>query len=64
MPLGIAVIGLGPGRIVLDGDSSSPRKGAQQHPTFAVYGGRQYKPQLMSIVAKRLAGSGCHLIRS
>jgi len=43
MPLGTEV-GLVPGRIVLDGDTAPPRKGAQQLPTF--------RP--MSIVAKRL----------
>ena len=47
MPLDTEVsfhIGLGPGDIVLDGDPTPPRKGAQQPPpTF----------RLMSIVAKR-----------
>jgi len=37
MPLGTAV-GLRTADIVLDGDPASPRKGAQQPPTFAVYG--------------------------
>jgi len=53
MPLGMQV-GLSPSHIVLDGDPSPP-KGAQQPspPTF--------RP--MSIVAKRLDGSGYHLVR-
>ena len=42
MPLGMKV-DLGPGHIVLDGDSAPPRNGAKQHPTFWP----------MSIVAKR-----------
>jgi len=42
MPLGTEVgLGLGPGNIVLDGDSASPRKWVQRAPTFAVYGRRQ-----------------------
>ena len=46
-------VGLGTSDIVLDGDPPTPRKGAQQPPTF--------RP--MSIVAKRLDGSGYHLVR-
>jgi len=49
MKLGMQV-GLGPGHIVLDGDSAPPQKGA--HPNF--------RPN--SIVAKRLDGSRCHLV--
>jgi len=37
MPLGTEV-GLGPGDIVLDGDSAPPRKGAQQLPPPALFG--------------------------
>ena len=44
MPLGTEV-GLVPGRIVLDGDTAPPRKGAQHPPPT-------FRP--MSIVAKRL----------
>ena len=33
-------VSLGPGHIVLDGDPASPRKGAQQPPTFEIYGRR------------------------
>jgi len=58
MPLGRDV-GLGPDDIVLDGDpaspsikSSSPKK-EHSSPTFMP----------MSIVAKRLDGSRCHLVR-
>ena len=51
MPLGMEV-GLGPGHIVLDEDLASPPKGA--HPSF--------RP--MSVVAKRLDGSRCHLAGS
>jgi len=40
----------------------SPRKG-HSSPTFAVYGRlHPYKRRPMSIVAKRLGGSGCHLV--
>jgi len=52
MPLGMEA-GRGPGDIVLDGEwPSSPPKGTQP-PNF--------RP--MSIVAKRLDGSRCHLVR-
>jgi len=54
MALGMEV-GLGPGHIVLDGDthSSPSQKGAEPPPQFWPY----------SIVAKRLYGSRCHLVR-
>jgi len=61
MPLGREV-GIGSGHIVLDGDPAAPRKGAQKSPTFAIYG-RPYKSQPMCIVAKRLDGLRCHLVR-
>jgi len=51
MPLGMEV-GLGPGHIVLNGDPASLEKGGTA-PNF--------RP--MSIVAKRLDGSRCHLVR-
>jgi len=51
MPLGTEV-GLCQGHIVLDGDAAPPRK-AHSIPTF--------RP--MSIVAKRLDGSRCHLVQ-
>jgi len=52
MPLGREV-GLGPGDIVLDGNPAPrPKRGTQQPPTF--------RP--MSIVAKGLDGSRCHLV--
>jgi len=53
MPLGREV-DFGPGDIVLDGDSAllPPKKGTAP-PTF--------RP--MSVVAKRLDGSRCHLVR-
>jgi len=60
MTLGMAV-GLGPGHIVLDEDRGpgSPWKGVQQPDRiFAIYG-----PRAMSIVAKGLGGSECHLVR-
>jgi len=44
-------VGLGAGDLVLDGDPF-PTKGAQQPPTF----------QPMSIVAKWLDESSCHLV--
>ena len=50
MPLGIEV-GLGPGHIVIDGDPACPKRGTT--PTF----------WSMSVVAKLLDGSRCHLIR-
>ena len=52
MPLGTEV-GLGAGHNVLNGDPAPP-KGAQQPPPI-------FRP--MSIVAKRLEGSRCHLLR-
>jgi len=52
MPLGMEV-GFGPGHIVLDGDPAPPKRGGGTTPNF--------RP--MSIVAKRLNGSRCHLIR-
>ena len=53
MPLSIEV-GLGPGHIVLDGDLAPlPKKGAETpSPKFWP----------MSVVAKRLDGSRCHLV--
>ena len=52
MALGVKV-GLGPGHIVLAGDPAPlPKKGAET-PNFPP----------MSIVAKRLDGSRCHLVR-
>jgi len=51
MPLGTKV-GLGPGHSVLDGDAAAPKKGHSPHTFWTV-----------SIVAKRLDGSGCHLVR-
>ena len=54
MSLGMEV-GLSPGHIVLDGDLAlPPQKEGTAAPTF----------QPMSIVAKRLDGSRCHLVRS
>ena len=53
MALGIEV-GLGSGHIVLDGDPAPiPKKGAGPSPNFWA----------MFIVAKRLDGSRCHLVR-
>jgi len=51
MPLGTEV-GLGQGCIVLDGDPAPPKRGTAA-PHFLP----------MSIVAKRLDGSRCHLVR-
>jgi len=53
MPFGMKV-GLGTGDIVLDGYPALPRKATQQPPPT-------FRP--MSTVAKRLYGSGCHLVR-
>ena len=50
MPLGMEV-GLGPVDFVLDGDPAPPKKGTAPN----------YLP--MSVVAKRLDGSRCHLVR-
>jgi len=50
MPLGME-LGIGPGDIVLDGDPAPPQKGGTA-PNF----------RTMSIVAKRLDGSTCHLV--
>jgi len=52
MPL-VVEVGLGPGKFVCDGTQLSPEKGAHQHPNF--------RP--MSVVAKWLDGSRCHLVR-
>jgi len=47
-------VDLGPSHIVLDGDQAPlPWKGGTAVPTF----------RLMSIVAKRLHGSRCHLVQ-
>ena len=53
MPFGTEV-GFGPGHIVLDGDPSPPERGTAAPPPY-------FRP--MFIVAKRLDGLGCHLIR-
>jgi len=52
VPLGME-IGLGPGDFVLDGDPASPFQKGAEPPNF--------RP--MFIVAKRLDGSRCHLVR-
>jgi len=50
MPFGMEA-GLGPGDIVLDGDPTPPKRGHCPH--FST----------MSVVAKRLDGLRCHLVR-
>ena len=50
MALG-AEVGLSPGHIVLDGDAAPPRKGGTA---------LNFRP--MTVVAKRLNGSRCHLV--
>jgi len=52
MPLGIKKVGLEPGNIVLDMDQPPPQKGAQPV---------TFRP--MYVVAKRLDGSRCRLVR-
>jgi len=52
MPLGTEV-GLGPGYVVLDGTQLAPKRGKAARLHFWP----------MSIVAKRLDGSGYHLVR-
>ena len=52
MKLGVQV-GLIPGHIVLDGNRAPPKEKEAQLPNFSP----------MSIVAKRLNGSRCHLVR-
>jgi len=47
MKLGLQV-GLGPGHIVFDGDPAPPLKGAQQPPTFKIYGHRQRPSSIKS----------------
>jgi len=49
MPLGTKV-GLGPGNVVLDADPALPARGTAPN----------FRP--MSVVAKRLDGSRCHLV--
>ena len=63
------MVGLGPGNSVLDVDPTTPKERAQQPPpTFEIYGRRLYldlywcNPRPMSIVAKLLDGSRCHLV--
>jgi len=51
MPLGTEA-GLGPGHIMLDGDSARSVLKRGSSPNF----------RLMSVVAKRLDGSRCHLV--
>jgi len=53
MPLGMELV-LGPGEFVFDGDPALPRKKGTAFPP-------NFWP--MSIVAKRLDGSRCHLVR-
>jgi len=45
MPLGTGILGFDPGDVVLDGDTLSPPKGAQQLPTFG--------PCLLTHIVKR-----------
>ena len=51
VPLGMEV-GLGPGDFVFDGDPAPPEKRYSPHPIFGP-----------CLVAKRLDGSRCHLVR-
>ena len=53
MPLG-RELGLGPGHIVLDGDPALPPPKGHSLPPF------NFRP--MSVVAKRLDASRCHLV--
>jgi len=68
MKLGM-VVGLDPGHIVLDRDPAPRRKGEQQPPhhfwNLQAQAGRllPYNLQPMCIVAKRMDGSRCHLVR-
>jgi len=59
-------VDLGPGHIVLDGDAAPPRKGHSSPHTFEIYGRRlclrQYNPRPVTIAAKPLDGSRCHLV--
>jgi len=68
MPVGTE-IALGQGHILLHGDPDPPptKRGTATTATVAVYSPRQacvHKPRPISIVAKRLDGSRCHLLRS
>jgi len=68
MKLGMEV-GIGPGHTVLDGDPGPPIERGTAAPTFEIYRRRlrlclhPYNPPSMSIVAKRLDGSRCSLVR-
>jgi len=65
MPLGMEV-GLSPGHIVSDRDPGPPTERGTAAPTFEIYGRRLLRPYKLrptSTVAKRLHGSGCHLVR-
>jgi len=55
---------MGPGHIVLDGDPPSPQRKLEQQPPLSQFtDAGNPKPRPMSIVAKRLDGSGCYLVR-
>jgi len=54
----------GPGHIVLNGEPAPPQNEAQQSPLskFSRLCLHPYNPRLMSIMAKQLDGSRCHLV--
>jgi len=62
MPPGMEV-GIGPCHIVLDGDLAFPHGKEHSSPTPLSQFTGPYKPRPMSILAKWLDGSGCHLVR-
>jgi len=56
-------VGLGPGHIVLDADLSPEKRHKMgTHPKNIIEGGTASNFRLMSVVAKRLDGSRCHLV--
>jgi len=64
MPLGSEDVGLGPGHTALIGDPTQPRKGHSSLPLSCLRASlRPYKLGPVSIVAKGLDDSGCHLVR-
>jgi len=65
MPLSVEV-GLRQGQTVLDGNPAASTVGAQQHRFRSLRPEAlpaSVLPRPMSFVAKRLDGSGCHLVR-
>jgi len=57
-------VGLGRAHIVLDGESAPRNEKGHSSPPLSKFTDVGFKLRPMSIVAKRLDGLGCHLVRS